>query len=1095
VAQRGRLVGLVGVVVAAVVAVVGLAPGAGAGGRGPVVLDDFASASAWEALPAVGVGMTISAEDVPGRGRALRIDYDFSKGAGYAVARRRIDLPLPANYRFSYTLRGTGPKNTLEFKLVDPSGDNVWWVNQRDIRFPAEFTPVRHKRRHVSKAWGPNPEHPAEARFLEFAVTATGGGVGTVWIADLKFEELDVDVPFDAEPRVSVSSSAGDAAPTVLGVDGQLAWLSAPSDATPTVTVDFTRSREFGGLTVVFAPGSRPAAYAVEVSDDGSTWTGAAKVEGGGAGANSDGRDDVRLPESEARFLRVRTVAAGKGPVGIARLIVRPLSFGETDSTMLRVVAGEEPRGRWPRGLLDEATYWTITGAGVGVRGGTAAALVGEDGTVEVGVRTPMVEPIVVERVGGGIRALTWADGPAQQTLEDGHLPIPRVVRTFEGAGAGLTLETVVVPTDSTARGVLVRHTLVNRGASARSGKLVVAVRPVQVNPWYQFLNNPGGAAEVHRIDGREPGVLDAGSAVVESITPVDGQGVSTFEGGEIGGRVALGVWPTERVVEDPRGMASGALWYGFELAPGASRLVDVRVRPGEPDGSTDGGSGLWSGVPAIGAEDFERGFAEAKASWLKALEGVVMELPGADGRRVADSIRANLAYILLNRDGAGIQPGSRAYRRTWIRDGSMTAAAMLSLGREAEVRAFLEWFAPFQYDNGKVPCCVDRRGPDPVPEHDSHGQFVFLVRSLVEHTGDLELAERMMPRVARAVDYIEFLRAQRLTAEYAGAEGLKKAKHGLVTESISHEGYSAKPMHSYWDCFFVLKGLDDAAWLARTLGRSEDLARYERLRGEFAASFAASIRVATTTHGIDYVPGCVELGDFDATSTTIAMFPCGGERVIPEGMLGRTFERAWESFVARRDGKPWENYTPYELRTVGAMVRLGERDRAWAMLDWFFKDQLPNGWHSWAEVVWSDRRRAAFIGDMPHTWVGSDFINAAVGMLAYERSSGELVLMGGVPRAWLESEEGVRVEGLRVGAREVSVVSRRLDDGRVRIEVSVKPAAGTERVVQPQRVVLDLPELERLSRVTVDGKPVKRSPGSAVELGDGGGVVEFGWE
>ena len=34
-----------------------------------------------------------------------------------------------------------------------------------------------------------------------------------------------------------------------------------------------------------------------------------------------------------------------------------------------------------------------------------------------------------------------------------------------------------------------------------------------------------------------------------------------------------------------------------------------------------------------------------------------------------------------------------------------------------------------YQFANGKVPCCVDRRGADPVPENDSAGEFLFLHR------------------------------------------------------------------------------------------------------------------------------------------------------------------------------------------------------------------------------------------------------------------------------------------------------------------------------------------------------------------------------
>ena len=65
---------------------------------------------------------------------------------------------------------------------------------------------------------------------------------------------------------------------------------------------------------------------------------------------------------------------------------------------------------------------------------------------------------------------------------------------------------------------------------------------------------------------------------------------------------------------------------------------------------------------------------------------------------------------------------------------------------------------------------------------------------------------------------------------------------------------------------------------------------------------------------------------------------------------LAATFERYWQEATARRDGKrEWKDYTPYELRSVGALLRLGQPERAWAMLDFFFKDQRPEGWNQWA--------------------------------------------------------------------------------------------------------------------------------------------------
>jgi len=46
-----------------------------------------------------------------------------------------MPLDLPPNFEFSFYIRGTAPANTLQFKLIDASGDNVWWVNWPDYEF------------------------------------------------------------------------------------------------------------------------------------------------------------------------------------------------------------------------------------------------------------------------------------------------------------------------------------------------------------------------------------------------------------------------------------------------------------------------------------------------------------------------------------------------------------------------------------------------------------------------------------------------------------------------------------------------------------------------------------------------------------------------------------------------------------------------------------------------------------------------------------------------------------------------------------------------------------------------------------------------
>ena len=172
--------------------------------------------------------------------------------------------------------------------------------------------------------------------------------------------------------------------------------------------------------------------------------------------------------------------------------------------------------------------------------------------------------------------------------------------------------------------------------------------------------------------------------------------------------------------------------------------------------------------------------------------------------------------------------------------------------------------------------------------------------------------------------------------------------------------------------------------------------------------------------HGIDFIPGAAELGDFDPTSTTIALSPGDAQDWLPPALLRQTFERYWQGFVARRDGtKTWDdgaldNYTPYEWRNVAAFVRLGWRERLPQLLNFFMADRRPAAWNQWAEVVGHDWRKPRFVGDMPHAWIASAFLRSVYDMFAYERGRDHaLVLAAGIPAAWLQGQ-GVGIERLR---------------------------------------------------------------------------------
>src|SRR5262249_44983380 len=146
----------------------------------------------------------------------------------------------------------------------------------------------------------------------------------------------------------------------------------------------------------------------------------------------------------------------------------------------------------------------------------------------------------------------------------------------------------------------------------------------------------------------------------------------------------------------------------------------------------------------------------------------------------------------------------------------------------------------------------------------------------------------------------------------------------------------------------------------------------------------------------IDYIPGSVELGDFDPTSTSIAVDPGGELGQLPQPALQRTFDRYWEEVAGRLDGtREWDNYTPYEIRNVGTFVRLDQKDRAEALLDGLMNDRRPTAWNGWAEIVWRDRSSPQFVGDMPHGWVAAGYIRAIRAFFAAERELDAALVIG----------------------------------------------------------------------------------------------------
>jgi hypothetical protein len=230
--------------------------------------------------------------------------------------------------------------------------------------------------------------------------------------------------------------------------------------------------------------------------------------------------------------------------------------------------------------------------------------------------------------------------------------------------------------------------------------------------------------------------------------------------------------------------------------------------------------------------------------------------------------------------------------------------------------------------------------------------------------------------------------------------------------------------------------------------------------------------------HKINYIPGCAELGDFDATSTTIGISPGGELASLPRGAVENTFEMFYRRFVVRRDGRSTDDrYTPYETRLIGTFVQLGWTDRAHELVRFYMGDLRPKAWNQWPEVVQRDLRAPVFLGDLPHAWVGSDFIRSMLVLFAYEREQDQSLVVGaGLSEAWLRGPGGVTVTGLKVPNGEINLKAQAQGE-RVTYELSGKLE------VPPGGIVLRWPYHGAFSKVISNGVPLRGIPGDEVVI------------
>ncbi|MCK5306444.1 MAG: discoidin domain-containing protein [Candidatus Omnitrophica bacterium] len=849
----------------------------------------------------------------------------------------------------------------------------------------------------------------------------------------------------DEEPALRASSLRGrNNACNVLDGSIETKWHSQPRNK-EWLEVDFRQAKRFGGLFLEWDK-DYAKAYKITASNDGKKWRTIYSQA-----AAKGGREKIYLKQTSTRFIRILCEKSGtKSGFGIKEIEFKAPEKAAALGRYYEIAAEEAPAGYYPRWFSKQQTYWTY----VGVEGDENEALLSEDGIIEPHKRGFTLEPFLyldnprTITTTGEVRGklITREDVKITQFLEKNYLPIPSVKWDYEGVSLKVKLFTYGRAGESVA---YARYTLTNSGREFISGKLFLAIRPFQVyTPWQGFRD--GGLSPIYSIGYRNYVIdVNKGSKIYPLTKPdkfaaLEGSFAIPHgtPGGDIVSYIKDGCLPRKKKTKDDNGDLSAALEYSFNLRPGESvdYFIALPLHSREPS--------LSARMPEEKIRlEYERMFRERLNFWESRVNRIIIDIPEP---AMVNTLKSNIAYSLITQDGAGFQPGSRCYDKPWIRDGGMAATALLKMGLTSEVREFIDWYAGYQYEDGKVPPIIDTKAEDPLweekekglIEYDSQGEFVYTILQYYYFTKDKEFLKGKLDNVIKALEYLVYLRNQTLTPEFKEGPPEKRKYYGILPPSQSHEGYWRE--YSYWDDFWGLKGWKDGRTIFSILGRDDLAVWADEEYADFKKCFYDSVRLTMDFFDIDYIPGSASLGDCDPTSTSVAIMYCDELQNLPHPELENTFDRYYCDLSGRF--KPGAHYcfTPYELRTAPAFLYMGKKEEALNLLRFMLDCRRPLAWNHLAEVVHSDYRFPTYLGDMPHTWVGAEYINGLRSLFIYEKED-KLILGQGIDDKWLERKRGVSVSGMPTYYGKIDY-SLRKEDNFLRIKVwgeAVSPPGG----------------------------------------------------
>lgn len=665
-----------------------------------------------------------------------------------------------------------------------------------------------------------------------------------------------------------------------------------------------------------------------------------------------------------------------KAPVAIAS----DSSYFMTTDERLSVLAKEKSDALWPFWLKNEGIAWTV----IGLEEAIAEGIVSRDGalgskdwpfTFSIWLRTD--EGKIYAPEANAPDSLHWH-------LTDGYIPFP--ILQFGDQKIKIIQKFAVLPDDSIhfPEGVIhIDYGIQSFNRRSFAGRIFLAVRPYRATGRTGALDSVSVSGDYLMVNGTLPvwSSLRKPKSIIEK--PVSILNFKESPGDISTYSVLRQKSPNSFSERDSRLKLNAAVVsWPLNIRPGKN-IINFKLPLGEISSSKAG----YNLLHQAGSEFY-------KSHWIDRLRNVAISVPDS---MVMQAYYASLAYLLINADKGMPHPGPSAYDQCYYRDTAYILSALLRNGFFDFAEQTIGILMRAQRLNGEFPPIFNLNFKQTgYREWDSQGEALYTLAEYARFTDNVTLIHRYWHQIENAVEFLDSLQ--------------NAPSDGILPESWAAEDLGSENWHHFWDDFWAIRGLQDAAWMAGKISKPEVAHDYYQKAMKLKKNTFYLIKRLQNSHNIQWIPNGPEdlYGSSMARGSSPAVWP-GGIYPDENDLIQRSFDYYWQKWIAPYNGAYYHQggYWPYAFELGTCYLLLDHPERTQTILRWHLEHQTFPGVYSWGEKLDSSTVKFA-AGDMPHGWVAADYINMLRTMLLYEKND-SLIVGAGIPWHWLS-------EGCRVG-------------------------------------------------------------------------------